>query len=281
MDFYYINHNGKRVDLSDCPYLFQQGDILDWEYEYDSSSGIRNKVSNFRKGIKEFSVKLAVMCDFTIPFEEREEEWKKAVNYLMEVFEEDVLDNQEGKLYSSTGYYMNCMIIGSEKSDWKMGLPIMFNTLKILAKTPVWIKDNLFHFETSSGNVGSGKKYAYKYAYLYGGDLTNTSIINPSFYESDFLLTEYGPVLNPLVYIGGIPYLVSTDLKEGERLEINSMQGTVIKIRANGDQDNMFHYRQKQPSVFTKIKPGRQEIRWPGSFPFDLTLFERRSESAW
>lgn len=281
MDFYYVNHNGKRVDLSAYPYLFQSGDILDWVYAYDSSAGVRNRVSNFRKSIKEFSVKVAVLCDFTIPLEERRQEWRSSVNALLEVFEEDVLDGKEGKLYSDTGFYMKCMIIGSTKSDWKMGLPVMFNTLKVLAKDPNWIRDNLFHFGTTSGVVGKGKKYAYQYAYQYGGNLSDTSVTNPHFYDTDFLLTIYGPALNPVVYIGGSPYLVSTNIGAGERLEINSSEGTVIKVKIDGQQDDEFHYRQKVPSVFTKIKPGRQSVKWSGRFRFDLTLFERRSEAAW
>ena len=56
MEFYYINHTGDRIDLSDYPYRFQSGDILDWTYAYDSSEGVRNRVSNFRKAIKEFSL---------------------------------------------------------------------------------------------------------------------------------------------------------------------------------------------------------------------------------
>ncbi len=283
MEFYYINHTGDRIDLSDYPYRFQSGDILDWTYAYDSSEGVRNRVSNFRKSIKEFSVQVAVLCDFTLPREERETEWQAAVNHLMEVFEVDVLDEQEGRLYSDTGYYMNCMVIGSTKSDWKMGLPFMFNTLKVLAKTPIWFKDTLFHFDAVSGDgvQQDGKMYPYLYPYLYGGDLTNTGIINPGFYDSDFLLTIYGPVLNPVVYIGGQPYLVYTNLLQGERLEINSLQRTVIKVRNNGQRDDEFHFRQKEPSVFTPIAPGRNDIRWSGAFPFDLTLFERRSEAAW
>ena len=64
MDFYYVNHKGKRIDLSDYPYLFQSGDILEWTYSYDTSEGERNQTSNFRKSVKEFSVKIAVLCDF-------------------------------------------------------------------------------------------------------------------------------------------------------------------------------------------------------------------------
>ena len=88
MDFYYVNHNGKRIDLSDYPYLFQSGDILDWIYTYDTSEGEKNQVSNFRKVAKEFSVKIAVLCDFSIPLNERKEEWNQAVDSLVELFEE-------------------------------------------------------------------------------------------------------------------------------------------------------------------------------------------------
>lgn len=281
MEFYYINHNGKKVDLSTYPYLFQSGDILDWSYSYDSTEGIRNDVSNFRKGIKEFSVQIAVMCDFSIPIDERREEWKTSVNTLLEILEEDILDEKEGKLYTDTGFYMNCMIISSAKSNWRMGFPFMFDTFKVLAKNPVWIKENLYHFDIGRNVESKGKRYAYGYGYMYGGQINNTSMINPHFYDTDFLLSIYGPVLNPVVYIGNIPYLVYSDIKKGERLEINSITGTVEKIRANGQSDDQFHFRQKEPSVFTKIKPGRQPVKWSGNFAFDITLYERRSAAKW
>ena len=84
MDFYFVNHKGKKIDFSDYPYLFQSGDLLDYQYKYTSVEGQgRNVTRGYRKAPKEFQVQIAVLCDFNIPRSERYNEWKEAVNYLV------------------------------------------------------------------------------------------------------------------------------------------------------------------------------------------------------
>lgn len=281
MDFYYVNHNGKRIDLSDYPYLFQSGDILDWIYTYDTSEGKRNQVSNFRKVAKEFSVKIAVLCDFSIPLNERQEEWNQAVDSLVELFEEDVIEGQEGKLYSDTGYYMNCMIIGSTKSDWKMGLPVMFNTLKLISSNPGWTKEHPYYFKSSEITSTDNKRYAGKYAYRYANGLTNTAIINEHYAECNFRLIVYGPCTQPSIYIGGYEYRFNIVLQEGEYLEVDSAEETVTKYMKSGVKINAFNNRNFKNSVFQPIQTGRQEVSWNGRFDFDIIMYEERSEPKW
>lgn len=284
MEFYYINHTGDRIDLSDYPYRFQSGDILDWTYAYDSSEGVRNRVSNFRKAIKEFSVQVAVLCDFTIPRDERESEWRAAVNHLMEVFEVDVLDEQEGRLYSDTGYYMNCMVIGSTKSDWKMGLPFMFNTLKVLAKHPVWIKEEKKSFipvveETQSDGF---LDYEYDYMYDFSAPSVGSVIWQVDHYAPcEFLMTIFGEAADPRVVINGHPYQIYTTLLANEYLQIDSRNNKIIKYLANGTRQNIYDLRAKSESVFEPITPGNIAVSWPGSYGFDLTLYLERSEPRW
>ena len=281
MDFYYVNHKGKRIDLSDYPYLFQSGDILDWTYSYDTSEGERNQTSNFRKSVKEFSVKIAVLCDFSLSLPKRQEEWKRAVDYLVEAFEEDILEAQEGRLYADTGAYMKCRIIGSTKSDWKMGLPIMFNTLKVLSSNPGWIRERPYYFKSSDITSTDNKRYAGKYAYRYANGLTNASITNEHYAECNFRLIIYGPCTQPSVYIGGYEYRFNIVLQEGEYLEVDSAAETVTKYMNSGVKVNAFNNRNFKNSVFQPIQTGRQEVSWNGRFDFDLILFEERSEPKW
>ena len=39
MNIKYVNSNGKEISLTDYPYLFQEGDIIDYNWDYDSENG--------------------------------------------------------------------------------------------------------------------------------------------------------------------------------------------------------------------------------------------------
>ena len=91
----------------------------------------------------------------------------------------------------------------------------------------------------------------------------------------------YGPVVNPMVTIGGVPHLVNIVLEAGEYLIIDSKTKTVIKVTQSGEQVNAYHNRQKQRAFFQKIAPGRQTIMWTGKFDFDIILYTERSEPTW
>lgn len=56
------------------------------------------------------------------------------------------------------------------------------------------------------------------------------------------------------------------------------MKETVVKVVANRERESVFHNRAKKKSIFKKVPPGRQEIIWPGTFDFDLLVYEERSE---
>lgn len=283
MDFYYINNRGEQINLSDYPYVFQSGDLLNWSYSYNTQSMSKGDItSDYKLSEKEIPVQIAVLCDYTIPYAQRKQEWEKAVDHLCDVISADVIDSKNGKIYTDTGYYMWCKIIGSEKSDWRMGLPILFNSMKILADHPVWISENTYQFFSYDTIASSdNKRYPGSYPYRYANGLSNAYIQNPHFTDANFLLRIYGPAVNPQVSIGGIPYLVNIVLEAGERMEIDSRSETVIKIMNDGTQANAFHNRQKRRTFFQKIPPGRQSVVWPGSFDWDLIIYEERSEPKW
>ncbi|WP_270396260.1 hypothetical protein [Mediterraneibacter massiliensis] len=118
MEFYYENNRGERIDLSDYPYIFQEGSLLDWTYTYSTDNLVNRDVTyDYKMAAKSTPIKLAVLCDYTIPLERRKQKWKEAVDHLCDVISTDVADNKNGKLYTDTGFYLNCKIVGSQKSD--------------------------------------------------------------------------------------------------------------------------------------------------------------------
>ena len=111
--------------------------------------------------------------------------------------------------------------------------------------------------------------------------LQNSRIVNDHYADSNFLLTIYGPIVDPVLYIGGHEYSVTIVLEEGEYLEIDSAAGTVVKVKVSGERVNAFHNRSFESSVFEPIHPGGQDIGWSGRFAFDLVIYEERSEPRW
>ena len=117
---------------------------------------------------------------------------------------------------------------------------------------------------------------------LMGDEKGMGNVILDHYASCDFLLTIYGPCVNPRIVIGNNLYEVKTKLDAGEYMLIDSRAGTVVRVRTNGVKVNEFDNRVTNPnSPFEKIQPGYNLVGWDGSFGFDLLLFIERSEPAW
>lgn len=288
MEFSYVNNRGERIDLSDYPYIFQEGSLLDWTYTYSTDSlASRDVTYGYKMAAKSTPVKLAVLCDYTIPLEQRKQEWKAAVDHLCDVISADVADDKNGKLYTDTGFYLSCKIIGSQKSDWRMGLPIMFNTLSVLSDNPVWIREETKEFfpqsETSEPSAeDDGLDYPYDYPYDYTAQKIGTADWYIDHYDSsEFMMTIFGPCVNPRILIDGYPYEVFDTLENNEYIVIDSRNNSVVKYLANGNTQDLYDLRAKEQSIFEPIPSGNINLSWSGAFGFNITLFIERNEPRW
>lgn len=286
MDFYYVNNRGDRIDLSDYPYIFQEGSLLDWVYSYNTDSlATRDVTYGYKMAAKTIPVKVAVLCDYTIQLEERKEQWKEAVDHLADVVQADVIDGKDGRLYMDTGFYLSCKIIGSEKTDWRMGLPIMFNTLTVLSDNPVWIREETKEFFSQS-EVAAPENGFLDYEYDYEYDYTAQKIGISDWYidhyqANEFTMTIFGPCTDPRILVNGYPYQVFDSLEAGEYIVIDSRDNSVVKHLVNGTTQNVYDLRAKDQSVFEPIPSGYLNISWSGLFGFEITLFVERGEPRW
>ena len=285
MEFYYENNRGERIDLSDYPYIFQEGSLLDWTYTYSTDNLVNRDVTyDYKMAAKSTPIKLAVLCDYTIPLERRKQKWKEAVDHLCDVISTDVADNKNGKLYTDTGFYLNCKIVGSQKSDWRMGMPIMFNTLSVLSDKPVWIREETKEFFPQSGDlaVENGLDYTYDYMYDYTAQKAGTADWYIDHYDSsEFMITIFGPCVNPRVLIDGYPYEVFDTLEDNEYIVIDSRNHSVMKYLANGTTRDLYDLRAKEQSIFEPIPSGNINLSWSGAFGFNITIFIERNEPQW
>lgn len=303
----YINSAGIELNLNKMPYKMLVSDILDYEWEVLEEA---NRIIGFNKKISTKEINIDVL--------KKEKSARKELNELTEIFEYDVLQMSPGKLYIDE-FYLNCYFIESKKENWETGVMISC-TFGLVTDYPFWIKETFYQFHSQqlpvkepdiqypviSGGTYSEKalenqavlgEFPFDFArtsdikieypmFGFPFDFVATSygrrtINNPSFADSNFILTIYGFADNPSVMIAGHPYTVYATIYEGERMVINSVDRTVLKIGRLGEVTSLYNSREKIISVFQKIPPGAHVVTWPGSYGIDLTLLDERSEPKW
>lgn len=271
-DIYYVNSAGERLNLLAPPYMLQTGDIFNYEWEYTSSGD--GKITGFRKnGVYKKNLVLSIL-------NLGKEKFYEAIDHFFETVEYDILQECPGKLYFGD-VYLKCYMTESKKSEWEPEALVDCEYV-IVTDYPFWISETTYNFYSYDTILSSNNKnYPGRYPYRYANGLSNAYIQNPHFTNSNFDLIIYGPVVNPQVTIGEIPYLVNIVLETGEYLKIDSRAGTVTKVMANGEIVNAFHNRQKGRQFFKKIPPGRHSVSWPGTFAWDIIIYEERSEPKW
>ena len=216
--------------------------------------------------------------DVTLSLIGTEEEKLALLEALHDDLELDVRNLTPGRLMWNDSY-IECFATSSNTAPDDSNF-IVDNKVSFYCPHPFWIKEETRSFYASASAAEEeflDYEYDYEYDYYSGG--SGSTAWRTGFpFKSDFRMVIYGPAANPGVVINGHTYQVLDVLEESEYLVIDSKAGTVTKTTAGGQQVNDFDLRNKEESVFDKLPPGELAISWPGTFGFDLTLYEERSE---
>lgn len=270
MNIYYINHLNEKIELDSENIILQYQELFDYSWDSEVNNG---KICSFYRDTATIPISVTVTAD-------TEDAYRDICNNFHGIISKDIISIKAGKLYLGNQYLI-CYISGDIKSDAFMGVPIQVKNLTVVTDKPQWIIEHPYSFKTSEVKKTNNKRYAYRYAYRYANGLMNTAIVNDHYADCNFRMIIYGPIKDPRVYIGGHEYLVYITLEQGEYLEIDSAEETVVKVTAFGERVNAFNNRNFVISVFEPIHPGRQNVGWSGLFDFDLIMYEERSEPKW
>ena len=270
----YVNSENKEVVLNEKPYKVLASDLTDYEWETVEQN---NRIVRFTKDIVEKELNIDIMSSSKASTQEYGSK-------LNEIFDKDIYNNIPGKIYIDD-YYMHCFIKSCKKGRKGNGI-IRSYEYTLITDYPFWIKETAYQYlpeppdAVKYANLEKGvlfPEFPFDFAPVRGEKILE----NPSFTDSNFILTIYGFAESPQVSIAGHPYRVETTIYEGERLVIDSRKGTVKKIGRLGEVVDCYNSRQKDYSVFKKIPAGLNVFQWSGGFGVDITLFDERSEPKW
>lgn len=269
--FTYTNSSNDVLQFGTGSLFVNENDLRDFAWEISSKN---NKISSFKKGIVSKTIPVILKCD-------TEDEGITMRNRLFEVFEKDVLTQKHGKIHIGN-YYLRCYITGSKKTDYLVDKGYMLVSLTVQTDFPEWIKETTKQFVIGDESTDTFLDYPYDFSYDFRNEFAVAEINNTNFVPSNFILTIFGGIQSPTVYIGGHGYSVDVNINEDEYLTIDSINKTIVLFKKSGEQVNCFNKRNKTSYIFEKIPVGVNSITSPNKqIHFNITLMEERSEPKW
>lgn len=272
-NFIFENHLGQRFEGLPNGVFLNYNDLRDYSWSYDT---VNNRISRFYMGTKSRKLPLVVKC-------KSDEEAIAVKNRLHELAEADIEAKIPGKIFVGD-YYTNGYITGSTKSNYLINKRICQIELTLTSDDPAWYRDHTYTFFPGEKNTigsGIGTDYPYDYPYDYALTLKGRKIMCDSVGSSAFRLLIFGEATNPAVVISGHTYVINGVIKKGETLLIDSITKKITLTTATGGKINWFDRRGRGNYIFEPIPAGQNAVSWIGTFGFDLTVIEKRSEPRW
>lgn len=271
--FIFENHLGQRFEgLPNGVYL-NYNDLRDYSWSYDT---INNRISRFYRAMRNRKLPLVIKCESD----------KTAIavkNRLHELAEADIEAKIPGKVIVGD-YYTSGYITASKKSNYLITKQLCYIELTLTSDDPAWYCEQTHTFipgEGSAIGIGGGTDYPYDYPYDYALALKGRKIVCDTTGSNAFRLLIYGEAVNPSVVIGGHIYGINGTIGKGETLLIDSLNKTITLTTATGNKVNWFDKRGRKDYIFEPIPAGQNTVSWLGTFGFDLTVIEKRSEPKW
>lgn len=272
-NFIFENHLGIRFTGLENGVYLNYNDLRDYSWSYDT---INDRIHRFYRPVTSRKIPLIVLCS-------SESQAVQIKNRLMDLAEVDIEARLPGKIYIGD-YYTNGYITASKKGDYLVNERYCKIELTLTSDDSAWYseKDHVFTPDPDSMiGSGSGVDHPYDFPYDYTLTTQGKNIVCDTVGSNAFRLTIYGEAINPVVTIGGNTYSIKGTVGPGESLQIDSLSKTITLTTATGGKVNWFDKRGRDSYIFEPIPPGQSSVLWPGTFGFDLTVIEKRSEPRW
>ncbi|MGI6634177.1 MAG: hypothetical protein ACOX7B_03275 [Christensenellales bacterium] len=271
----YVNANGQELILNRGDYLVSAHDLRNFEWE----TTITNRPSGFGGRVV-----------FSIPVQTKTltlgirggKALNKNAEALLALTEPDILNNTPGKLYVGDDYLICFLAVASAVNYYSKRGGWVSKELTILVSEPFWRSEYIYRYVMGAAEAGQGsKRYTHREPYRYIASTASGIITNHHYAPSPMIITIYNEAANPAITIGKNIYQVNASIGNTQRIIIDQLRRTIESVSPNGDITNLFDYRNKANDIFAPIQPGSHNIIFDGTFDFDVTVVEQRSEPPW
>lgn len=278
LKLYYENSNGRTIDLNKPPFLgIKSNNLFEYKWDYITQGQAIQKIVKFEKymTVKKFQVLISGA---------KYRDYLGNLELFLQLTDVDINNLKMGKLWFDD-YYLEGYIFASSKPKPYLNTDKTLIDLSIVCEKGNWQSEELWRFlingETDQEDeqyTGYGIVYPYDYNYDYSAPFGKNVIVNESYFDTDFEITFYGANQLPEITIGGYDYRINYELGADDYLKINSKTKTAIVTKYNGEQVNVFKYRDRDWNIFEKIKGGGNLVVRSNHVAIDVKLFYERSE---
>lgn len=287
VDLRYISSNGISFDLHDfdSAKLFKADfHSVKWSPEVIVKQ-YGTVINRFTKNAQEY--------DCTFRFKGDPAQRKNQIDTFIYETENDVAKVMPGRLYWNN-QYIDVYFESHDCYPIDSGMGWTELKGKFYAPFPFWIEEKFYHIDPSNPlypeyglpeDVKGYPKdremvYAYTYSYPYGSNAGVYYVDSPI--GADFSVVIYGPTSNNKIEIAGNNYEVNYPLLRGEKLIVDSRDTLSIDkkcyvVRQNGDEVNVFDYRDPSSQLFKRLPGGYVIVSSDTPYVMDITLYLERS----
>nr|DAL83300.1 MAG TPA: tail protein [Caudoviricetes sp.] len=270
-----MSSNGKSYDLIGDKMRTTSGNFhkYAWTKNVKKVNG-KERLTKFTKESTNYQLTLTLRGGL--------DERKEMLNDLINSFEQDVISRTPGTICFGE-YYTRCFIISSESKISEIRNCWSDCMVEVYCADSFWIKEKKISYPifTGAGN-DNFLEFPYDFPFDYTSQQKGISVLDNDHYaDANFNMIIYGPVVDPIVNIGGYPYEVNTTVEANEYLVIDSTKNAVTRILTDETIVNEYNNRSFENSVFRPIPPGNHNVLWSGDFGWDIVLYQERSEPKW
>lgn len=273
----YVNSAGKAIRFDDGTFILRMDQFRNYKWNYT----LRNHASGRGGTVRSFTVPPRTL-DFTLGARGTELDFYWRLNQLHDITEYDIAANAPGRLWLGKQYITCYLAVGSALTMHSRNAHFLEKTVTMLMLEPFWTTEHKHSFlPEEAKRIAQVKKYPNRYPYRYGAAYALHFITNAHYAPAPFVLTVYGPCINPVINVGSNQTGANITLLADEKLVIDQLKWEVYKVSARGDIVNMFDRRTKAKDPFAPAPVGLSQVQFNGDFAFDLVLHYQRSEPTW
>jgi hypothetical protein len=270
----YITHTGEVINLDNIPYLMKSVKPL-LSYSKQAATAYGDITDFSSPDISETQIVIQTLA-------RSRAELVTLKSALVAAFRSDRIAKKAGRIYVN-GYTRECYV-AAESVDERWYTDSISTFTVMFAKNSSWIKEvKTEAFSQATASDGDGESYPHGYPFGYPNPTTQQSIVNPSALPSAFRLIINGEWTNPTITIAGHIYNVNVVLGATDKLIIDSIKRTIVKVAADGTETNCFSLRNKDADKkpFEKIPIGESTVAWTGEHTFFITLIDEGDAPVW